>query len=152
MPAVLAFLIGQLPKVSGRLRKYSRFREPRTETSFDRDCRQPVWLNMLWEARLTLISGSQVRSLSCPPPSPAEPGIFPSGSSRPFVPGFPLSVLRRFTLCGSSLSLSAISGARSPHPKIPFLADKALAGGCGCVERSHSRRIHDGRFAGVRYC
>ena len=45
MPAVLAFLIGKLPKVSGRLRKYSRFREPRTETSFDRDCRQPVWLN-----------------------------------------------------------------------------------------------------------
>ena len=87
-----------------------------------------------------------------PPPSPAEPGIFPSGSSRPFVPGFPLSVLRRFTLCGSSLSLSAILGARSPHPKIPFLADKALAGGCGFVERSHSRRIHDARFAGVRYC
>ena len=70
-----------------------------------------------------------------------------------FVPGFPLSVLRRFSLCGSSLSLSAISGAWSPHSKIPFLADKALAGGCGCVERSrHSRRIHDGRFAGVRYC
>ena len=66
--------------------------------------------------------------------------------------GFPLSVLRRFSLCGSSLFLSAISGAWFPHPKIPFLADKALAGGCGCVERSHSRRIHDGRFAGVRYC
>ena len=33
-----------------------------------------------------------------------------------------------------------------------ILADKALVGGCGCVERSHSRRIHDGRFAGVRYC
>ena len=51
------------------------------------------------------------------------------------MPGFPLSVLRRFSLCGSSLSLSAISGAWSPHPKIPFLADKALAGGCGFVER-----------------
>jgi hypothetical protein len=67
------------------------------------------------------------------------------------VPGFPLSVLRRFSLCGSSLSLSAISGARSPHPKIPFLSDKALARGCGFVERSHSRRIHDGRFAGVEH-
>jgi hypothetical protein len=52
----------------------------------------------------------------------------------PFVPGSPLSVLRRFSLCGSSLSLSAILGAWSPHPKIPFLADKALAGGCGFVE------------------
>ena len=87
--------------------------------------------------------------LASPPPSPFEPGNFPSGSSRPFVPGFPLSVLRRFSLCGSSLFLSAISGAWSPHPKIPFLADKARAGGCGFVERSHSRRIHDGRFAGV---
>ena len=67
-----------------------------------------------------------------PPPSLAEPCIFPSGSSRPFVPGFPLSVLRRFSLCGSSLFLSAIF-AWSPHPKIPFLADKALAGGCGFV-------------------
>ena len=87
-----------------------------------------------------------------PPASPAELGIFPSGSSRPFVPGFPLSVLHRFSLCGSSLFLSAISGAWSPHPKIPFLADKALAGGCRFVERSHSRRIHDGRLVGVRYC
>ena len=49
------------------------------------------------------------------------------------MPGFPLSVLRRFSLCGSSLFLSAISGAWSPHPKIRFLADKALAGGCGFV-------------------
>jgi len=90
-----------------------------------------------------------------PPPSPAEPGIFPSGSSRPFVPGFPLSVLRRFSLCGSSLFLSAISGAWSPHSKIPFLADKALAGGCGFVEPSHSRRIHDGSFLSeplFRFC
>jgi len=71
--------------------------------------------------------------LASPPPSPFEPGNFPSGSSRPFVPGFPLSVLRRFSLCGSSLFLSAISGAWSPHSKIPFLADKALAGGCGFV-------------------
>jgi hypothetical protein len=56
------------------------------------------------------------------------------------VPGFPLPVLRRFSLCGSSLSLSAISGAWSPHPKIPFLADKALAGGCGFVERAAACR------------
>ena len=104
-------------------------------------CSQGIWLLETGFARL-----------HPPPPSPAEPGVFLSGSNRPFVPGFPLSVLRRFSLCGSSLSLSAISGARSPHPKIPFLADKALAGGCGFVERSHSRRIHDGRFAGVRYC
>jgi len=53
MPAVLAFLIGKLPKVSGRLRKYSRFRELRTETSIATAGSQ-FWLNMLWEVRLTL--------------------------------------------------------------------------------------------------
>jgi hypothetical protein len=86
-----------------------------------------------------------VVGLPPPPRGPYEPGNFPPGSDRPFLPGLPLSVLRRFSFCGSSLSLSAISGAWSPHPKIPFLADKALAGGCGFVERSHSRRIHDGQ-------
>ena len=43
--------------------------------------------------------------------------------------GFPLSVLCRFSLCGSSLSLLVILGVSSPHPKIPFLAGEALAGG-----------------------
>jgi hypothetical protein len=55
-----------------------------------------------------------------PPPSLAEPCIFPSGSSRPFVPGFPLSVTAPFGLCGRPLSLAPISAALSPHPKIPF--------------------------------
>jgi hypothetical protein len=41
------------------------------------------------------------------------------------VPGFPLPVLVRFGLCRSSLFLAAILVALSPHPKIPFLADKA---------------------------
>jgi hypothetical protein len=57
--------------------------------------------------------------------SPAEPDIFPSGSNRPFVPGFPPSVLGSFGLCGRSLSLWVISGGASLRPKIPFLADKA---------------------------
>jgi hypothetical protein len=57
--------------------------------------------------------------------TPAEPRIFPSGSSRPFVPGFPLSVPAPFGLWGRPLSLAAISAALSPHPKIPFLAEKA---------------------------
>jgi len=42
----------------------------------------------------------------------------------PFVPGFPLSVLAPFGLCRRSLSLEAILVAQSPHPKIPFLADR----------------------------
>ena len=44
---------------------------------------------------------------------------------RPFVPGFALSILAPFGLFGRPLSLAAISVAPSPHPKIPFLADKA---------------------------
>jgi len=44
----------------------------------------------------------------------------------PFVPGFPLPVLDLFGLYGNPLSLAAISVALSPHPKIPFLADKNL--------------------------
>ena len=60
-----------------------------------------------------------------PPPSPSEPANFPSGSKTPFVRGFPLSVSGPFSLCEPTLSLAAISVALSPHPKIPFLADKA---------------------------
>ena len=41
------------------------------------------------------------------------------------MPGFPLSVTAPFGLCGRMLSLAPISAALSPHPKIPFLADKA---------------------------
>jgi hypothetical protein len=41
-----------------------------------------------------------------------------------FVPGFPLSALAPFSLCGQSVSLVAILAALSPHPKIPFLADR----------------------------
>ena len=71
------------------------------------------------------ISGSQVRALVRPPPSPCELGIFPSSSDRPFVPGFALPVSAPPCLCGRALSLAAISTALSPHPRIPFLADKA---------------------------
>jgi hypothetical protein len=56
---------------------------------------------------------------------PTEPSIFRLVSDRPFVPGFPLPVLVRFGLCRSSLFLASILVALSPHPKIPFLADKA---------------------------
>jgi|SRR6516162_1285969 len=55
----------------------------------------------------------------------SEPDNFRSGSDRPFVPGFALSILAPFGLFGRPLSLAAISVAPSPHPKIPFLADKA---------------------------
>jgi hypothetical protein len=41
-----------------------------------------------------------------------------------FVPGFPLSALAPFSLCGQSVSLVAILAALSLHPKIPFLADR----------------------------
>ena len=41
------------------------------------------------------------------------------------MPGFPLSIPTPSGLCGRPLSLEAIFAALSPHPKIPFLADKA---------------------------
>ena len=59
-----------------------------------------------------------------PPAGPAEPSIFVLVPDTPFVPGFPLSVLAPFGLCRRSLSLEAILVAQSPHPKIPFLAEK----------------------------
>jgi len=48
-----------------------------------------------------------------------------------FVPGFPLSALAPFSLCGQSVSLVAILAALSLHPKIPFPA---------CGEAQKSRR------------
>ena len=41
------------------------------------------------------------------------------------MPGFALPVSAPFGLCGRPLSLAAILPAQSPHPKIPFLTDKA---------------------------
>jgi hypothetical protein len=73
----------------------------------------------------------QVRVLPGPPSSPSEPGNFKSGSDRPFVPGFPLSVPPIFGLCGHPSSLAVILAGRSPHPKIPFLADHAWWKTCG---------------------
>jgi hypothetical protein len=49
---------------------------------------------------------------SCPFGEMAVPGLNAQGGP--------------FGLCGRPSSLAAISVARSPHPKIPFLADKAL--------------------------
>ena len=40
------------------------------------------------------------------------------------MPAFPLTVPALFGLCERPLSLAAIPVALSPHPKIPFLADK----------------------------
>jgi hypothetical protein len=51
------------------------------------------------------------------------------------VPEFTLPVLAPFGLCGRMLSLAAISGALSPYPKIPFLADKAQRLTSGFVAR-----------------
>ena len=58
-------------------------------------------------------------------PVPPNRVFSPLRSDRPFVPGFASTVLGLFDLCEPSLSLAAISVALSPHPKIPFLADKA---------------------------
>jgi hypothetical protein len=65
-----------------------------------------------------------------PPSSPSEPDIFPSGSDRPFMPGYSLSVPALYRLCGRLLSLVVISAALSPHLKIPFLTDKAEHEAC----------------------
>jgi len=51
------------------------------------------------------------------------------------VPGFASTVLGLFDLCKPTLSLAAISVALSPHPKIPFLADKARRLTSGFVAR-----------------
>ena len=75
--------------------------------------------------RALLINGSQVRALVRPPPSPSEPGFFRSSSDRPFVPGFALPISGSFVSAGRTSPLAAISTALSPHPKIPFLAEKA---------------------------
>jgi hypothetical protein len=97
-----------------------------------------------------LISGSQVRALVRPPPSPFEPGIFPPSSDRPFVPGFARLVSGPFGLCWRMLFLAAVSVALSLHPKIPFLADKAqrLTSGFVAREPDPGGVGHGGR----RYC
>jgi len=41
------------------------------------------------------------------------------------VPGFALPISGSFVSAGRTSSLAVISTALSPHPKIPFLADKA---------------------------
>ena len=51
-------------------------------------------------------------------------GVYKSTPDRPFLRGFPPPVLVRFRLCGFLPSLAVIFVALSPHPKIPFLADK----------------------------
>jgi hypothetical protein len=56
-------------------------------------------------------------------PLPA-PGNFLPGLDRTFVPGLPRSIPTSSGLCGHLLSRAAISLPVSPHPKIPFLADK----------------------------
>jgi hypothetical protein len=61
-------------------------------------------------------------------PPPFEPGVFPSSSDRPFVPGLARPVSGPFGLCGRMLSLASISVALSLHRKIPFLADKVSHG------------------------
>ena len=55
-----------------------------------------------------------------------------------------------YRLCGSSLSLAAILAALSPHPKIPFLADKAqrLTSG-SCRTEARPRRRHQRCFWSV---
>jgi hypothetical protein len=70
------------------------------------------------------------------------------------VPGFALPVPGTFGLCRRPLSLAAISVALSPHPKIPFLADKAqrlTSGFCRSGVRPRRRRQRR-YFWGVRYC
>jgi hypothetical protein len=58
-----------------------------------------------------------------------------------------------FGLCGRMLSLVSISMALSPHPKIPFLADKAQRLTSGfCRIGARPRRRWQRRFFGVRYC
>jgi hypothetical protein len=71
--------------------------------------------------------------------------------------GFPTSVSAPSGLCELMLSLAAISGPLSPHPKIPFLADKAQrltlgscrtgarqveTGACGFNPRASNCRLH----------
>jgi hypothetical protein len=46
-----------------------------------------------------------------------EPGIFPSRSDRPFVPGIPLLVLGPFGLCGSLAELATAVSARFELPQ-----------------------------------
>ena len=77
------------------------------------------------------VVGSQVRSVASPPSSPVEPGISTCGLDRPFVPGFPCSVLAPPCLRLRSRSWVAISAGLSPHAKIPFLAAKARRLTCG---------------------
>jgi len=71
-----------------------------------------------------------------------------------FVPGFALPVSGPFGLCGRVLSLAAISAALSPHPKIPFLADKAQAPDIRLVggEPDFGGVANGGCFCDVRYC
>jgi hypothetical protein len=71
-----------------------------------------------------------------------------------FVPGFPLSALAPFSLCGQSVSLVAILAALSPHPKIPFLADgpwRSKPATFATLEPDLGG-IDPGGGGGVRYC
>jgi hypothetical protein len=52
------------------------------------------------------------------------------------VRGFPLSVAAVFRLRARSPSLAVIFAALSPHPEIPFLADKVGAAGMRRFRRS----------------
>jgi ABC-type uncharacterized transport system substrate-binding protein len=57
-------------------------------------------------------------------------------------------------LLGSRLTLNqqTYSSEVRARLKITVKVQRAHVARSGFVERSHSRRIHDGRFAGVRYC
>jgi hypothetical protein len=71
-----------------------------------------------------------------------------------FCRDFARPVSGPFGLCRRMLSLVAISVALSPHPKIPFLADKAqplTSGFCRTGSRLR-RRSQRPCFWGVRYC
>ena len=71
-----------------------------------------------------------------------------------FVPGFPLSALAPFSLCGQSVSLVAILAALSPHPKIPFLADRPWRSkpATFATLEPDLGGIDPGGGGGVRYC
>ena len=109
---------------TGRQIDQSRRVEQRRGPRSAQDCRDPN-ANVSGPHRSVDMVRVKIRSRSCGPSGPSEPGNFPRGSDRPFVPGFARSVSALFVSSGVSCLWRRISVALPLDPKIPFLADVA---------------------------
>jgi DNA modification methylase len=114
------------------------------------------WQNLTGRDAVRVSDGKLFRDaeLAAPPRSPFEPGNFQPGSDSPLCAGISAIGSGPFSLCGQSVSLVAILAALSPHPKIPFLADRPWRSkpATFATLEPDLGGIDPGGGGGVRYC